>query len=108
MLDKLKKTSDSYELELYSRLPKKLVEVYVIDIAEYKGLRSTTDPVEKARLKSIESEIQKFSLSDDTMGWLTWRDTHKIFMKSVNFNNKTTESKVCEWLKENKDVDNHI
>lgn len=105
MLDKLKKTSDSYELELYARLPKKLVETYVIDISEYKRLR--TEPASE-KLKEIETQVQKFTLSDDTMGWLTWRNTHKIFMKSVNFNNKTTETKVIQWLKDNKDVDVHI
>jgi hypothetical protein len=105
MLDKLKKTSDSYELELYTSLPKKLVEIFIVDVAEYKGLRS--EP-QSDKLKEIEKQIQMFSLSDDTMGWLTWRNTHKIFMKSVNFNNKTTETKVIQWLKDNKDVDTHI
>lgn len=108
MLDKLKKISDSVELEVYAALPKKIVQTYVINIAEYKDLKTKTDPESDSKLKEMEKMIQGFSLSDDTMGWLTWRETHKIFFKSVNFNNKTTEKKVVDWIKENKDAYQNI
>ena len=97
-LDKLQILLETRTIEEIINIPKKIVEVFVFNIKEYKELKESNS--DSPELKLINKQLDMLRCSNQTVGHITYKNEYKVYFKSTNWNNKITERKIAEYIKE--------
>lgn len=94
MLSKLSAVINDYEFDDIMKIT--FCKFYVVDLTEYEMLKVSKEEVDVAKLKEINSYLGKLRFSDDTAGFVDWRNEKRIYVSSPS---RSVEKNIIKALK---------